>query len=143
VFSTDIVRPEGEPKAIFFDPEQDLAITFRPARINLGCSMYWPFYFVSRYDHTGVSKYWYINSTDMITAAAQAWRDRNTNPQLYLHRRSGSSYYSVDSSASGRYMDVVGHPYGGSSCSSSDYRVKVCMSNEGWYNLLIVAFNAQ
>lgn len=133
--------PVGELKANYFAPEQDLVITFWDMQgEHISCSMGWAVVF-NGYHHTGTNVYFSYFYADAVMVAAQARRDRNTNPQLYLYRWNGSSWGSPHaSSIQGSWMDVVrGFS---STCTSTAWLVRVYMANEGDYSCIASAFYA-
>lgn len=138
VILPDVTMPAGEPKATYYDPESDIVVTFRPARMNLRCTMSWPVQFHG-YRHSETTTRWYVYG-DAVTAVAQARRDRNSNPNLYLDGWNGSRWQSLASSTQGAWMDYVGAQ--SSSCTRAYYRVRVYMSNEGYFSSLVVTFDA-
>jgi hypothetical protein len=131
--------PFGEVKATYFAPDQDLAVTFRDVQgARLSCSVGWTVGF-NGYNHTGDNRYWYFHA-DGVSAVAQARRDRNTNPQLYLYWSNGSSWVLSAYSTQGAWMDYVSDysPY----CTTVYWRVRVYMSNEGDYSCRATGFYA-
>ncbi|NOT32333.1 MAG: hypothetical protein HOP15_17945 [Planctomycetes bacterium] len=140
LISPGVTMPEGEPNMTFFDPSKDIVIAFRPARMNLSCSLSWRVGF-DGYHHSGVTT-WFggVMLADGITAVAQARRDRNTNPNLYLYRWNGSSWPLVRRSEKGSYMDMVN--WNSASCTRSAFQLGVHMANEGYYSAYIFTFDA-
>ena len=138
VILPDVRMPEGEPMAMYVDSVQSLIVAFRPARANLSCSVSRS-YVYNGYHHTGPGAYWYVQC-DGVVAAAQARRDRNSNPNLRLFKWDGANWVLDSSSSQGSYMDYV-RDYS-SSCSSKWYLVDVTMANEGYYTLVVFAFKA-
>lgn len=137
----EVSIPSGAPEMAEFSPSEDLVIEFRRVNLSIACSMSWGFGFHG-YDNTGVVRYIYAYGADGATFAAQARRDRNTNPNLSLQWRINGVWQSLSSqvSSQGAYMDYVG--WGDTGCVARDYRVRIYMANEGYYSCLGMKFNA-
>ncbi len=133
--------PSGAPEMAEFSPGEDLFIEFRRVNLSISCSMSWGFGFHG-YDHTGTVRYIYAYGADGATFAAQARRDRNTNPNLSLQWRINGVWHALTSqvSSQGAYMDYVG--WGDAGCVARDYRVRIYMANEGYYSCLGMKFTA-
>jgi hypothetical protein len=135
----EATAPLGKPEMGFFERDMDLAIEFRSAVQPLSCSLIWyPSY--DSYNNTGWGPTWYAYSADAVTYAAQARRDKNTNPNLYLYRWTSSYWQQIDYSTHGAWMDRVFD--NNSSCAAKDYKLRVYMANEGYWSCLGVIFRA-
>lgn len=139
VILPEVSAPNGAPQLTSFEQDLDLAIEFRPAVQNLSCKMSWTTTYHG-YNHTGWGPTFYAWGVDGVTFAAQARRDKNTNPNLYLDRKVGSSWSFIQSSTQGAWMDWVGGY--NTACAARDYRLRVHMANEGYWSCLGVSFKA-
>lgn len=136
--------PGGTESFNFYDESAGIVMDVRPAVQALSCSLSWgPD--VWTFDANFPNYSWFhftIPDASAVVFAAQARRDRNSNPDLFLDRLNPSTgaFVHIQSSTSGTWMDRVGAVT--TNCAFRTYRCRLYTSNGGNLTILGSRFRA-
>lgn len=140
--------PAGDPELLYFDPDNDVAISFRSipnGRQALSCTQAVRLAVSFSYP-TGANVYFTYTTGgsnftgDMVSAAVGPNKNSPSDPDLYLYRWTGSAWVLHASSGAASTIDTVAGLT--SNCTSRYWYVRVHMFAGGSCRAVVRRFNA-